>query len=391
MMRQRARILFTPTLVVACLLVATAGTFPQTGDDQVTVIHLFSSPTCPDCQAVKSYLSEVLPRHPEFRLREYNISDPHNIEIMADFYDRYGVPEEDWGGTLALFVGDRWWNDQDKIVAEFEDALDEIRSASAPEEIKPSGQQRLVKVFERFGIATVALAGLVDGINPCALAALIFLISFLSFARRGPREILATGLLFAGGVFAAYFAVGLGMFQGLQELSGFALASKLLYPVMATGTVVLTVLSLRDYLLARADRTREMTLKLPRKLLGLSHATIRRLIGSPWFLALAFVAGMTVSMLELLCTGQVYLPTLMYIASTDELRGQALALLVVYVALFTLPIVALTLASYWGVSSQRIVEWGKQHTAASKLALTVVFALLTLYLAAFSVHVWLGQ
>ncbi len=388
MMGQRTGIAITSILAVACLLAATANAFPQSADNPAPVIHMFASPTCPDCHAVKTHVNEVLSRHPEFRLQEYSVADPHNIEIMADFYERYRVPEEEWGGTLALFVGDRWWNDREKVFAEFEEALGGISSGSAPEEIEPSGQQRLVAVFERFGIATVALAGLVDGINPCALAALIFLISFLSFAKRGPREILATGLLFAAGVFAAYFAVGLGMFRGLQELSGFTLASKLLYPVMATGTLVLTILSLRDYLLARADRAREMTLKLPRKLLGLSHATIRRLIGGPWFMALAFVAGMAISMLELLCTGQVYLPTLMYIASTEELRGQALSLLVVYVTLFTLPIIALTLVSYWGVSSQRIVEWGKQHTAMTKLALTVVFALLTIYLAAFSVNVW---
>lgn len=390
-MKSRGGLLTVPALTVACLLLATAAAFPQSGDAPPTVINLFSSPTCPDCHAVESFLAEMLPRHPQFRLQEYSVADPHNIEIMADFYERYDVPEEEWGGTLALFVGDRWWNDRDAIIEELEGALDDIASAPALEETGPSGGQRLIEVFERFGIATVALAGLVDGINPCALAALIFLISFLSFAKRGPRAILATGLLFAAGVFAAYFAVGLGMFRGLQELNGFSLASKLLYPVMATGTLVLTVLSLRDYLLARADKAREMTLKLPRKLLGLSHATIRSLIGGPWFLALAFVAGMAVSMLELLCTGQVYLPTLMYIASTDELRGQALALLVVYVALFTLPIVVLTLVSYWGVSSRSIVEWGARHTAATKLALTVVFASLTVYLAAFSAHVWLGQ
>jgi len=397
----RAWLPMASAALALCLLsLAGASAQEPVADDDFTV-NLFFSPSCTTCHKVRAHLDEVMPRHPEFTLQARNLGDASNIETLADFYIAYSVPEEDWGGTMALFVADRHWTDLEPVLTEFEAALEAIASGelTAPEssalpdplDVPPtddSGHDWLVSRFERFGVATVALAGLVDGVNPCALAALIFLISFLSFAGRKPREILATGLLFAAGVFAAYFAVGLGLFRGLQMLSGFSLVSKLLYPIMALLTLGLTVYSLRDWLLARSGRAKEMSLKLPRKVLGLSHTTIRTLIGGPWFLALAFVAGLIISLLELLCTGQIYLPTLMYIASTDELRGRALGLLVVYVSLFTLPIVALTLASYWGVTSERIVQLGKRHTAATKLALTVVFALLTVYLAAFSFSVW---
>jgi len=42
-----------------------------------------------------------------------------------------------------------------------------------------------------------------------------------------------------------------------------------------------------------------MTLTLPRAMIRLSHGTIRNLAGRPGFLALAFVAGLAVSLLEL--------------------------------------------------------------------------------------------
>lgn len=360
-------------------------------DDAALTVHLFYSPSCPDCHAVRTFIADVLSRHPEVKLQEYSLSDPHNIELMADFYDRYGVDEEQWGGSIAVFVGNRWWEQPDRLRAEFEQAIEQMTAAGpAAGEGGGSAHDRLVALFERLGPVTVALAGLADGINPCALAALIFLISYLTFAGRSPREILATGLLFAAGVFAAYLGVGIGMFRGLQCLRGFELASKLLYPAMAVGTGVLTSLSVRDWLRARAGSARDMTLKLPRRLVGVSHSTIRRLVGSPAFLALAFVAGLAISLLELLCTGQIYLPTLMYIASTESLRGRALALLLVYVALFTLPVLVLTVAAYVGVTSERIAQWGKRHTAGAKLALAVVFGLLTIYLVAFSLDVWIA-
>lgn len=164
--------------------------------------------------------------------------------------------------------------------------------------------------------------------------------------------------------------------------------SKLLYPVMALGTLALTGLSLRDYLRARSERAEEMTLRLPKRLLRASHGAVRNLLGGPAFLGLAFVGGAGVSLLELFCTGQIYLPTLMYVASTESLRARALPLLVLYVAMFTVPVLALSMAAYLGVSSDRIRRWAQQHTATTKLALTVVFALLSLSLAVFSAHMW---
>ncbi len=353
-------------------------------------LHLFFSPSCAHCHAIRDLVADLGSRHPELQTEEHNLAEPENIELMAEFYARYQVPEDKWRGTIAVFVGDRWWNDSDEIIAELERAVGTMTAASRAPGETSTGEagDRLLRLFEGFGVLTVALAGLADGVNPCALAALVFLISYLSFAKRNAREILATGLLFAAGVFLAYLAVGIGVFRGLQLLSGFATVSKLLYPAMAAMTLVLTVYTLRDYLRARAGRLKEMSLTLPRGMQRLSHRTIRGLLGGPGFLAFAFVAGLAISLLELLCTGQVYVPTLMYVLSTETLRGRAFGLLVLYVSLFTMPVVALTLVAYRGVSSQKIAALARRHTATTKLALAVVFALLTVYLACFSIHLF---
>lgn len=355
------------------------------------VIHVFYSPTCQECHEIQAHMDAVLKRHPGFVVKRYNINDPKNVELMVDMQIAYQVPEEAWGTTTAIFLGRHWWTDADKFKAQFESALANPGTPPRGAAAQPQqAQSWLVHTFERFGVAAVALAGLADSINPCALAALIFLISYLSFARRSPGEILATGLLFAAGVFVAYLGVGLGLFRGLQMLSGFELASKLLYPAVALGTLLLTVLSVRDWWRARLGRVAEMTLTLPTSIKRLSHGVVRRWVGGPAFLALAFACGLVISLLELLCTGQIYLPTLLYIASTESLRARALGLLLIYVALFTLPIVVLALAVYFGVSSQRLVQWGQKHTATGKLALALVFLGLTVYLVAFSLHIWAG-
>lgn len=355
-------------------------------------VYLFYSTTCVHCQAVRALVKDLQSRHPGLQAEEYDLADPENYELLIGFYQRYNVAEKQWGGTIALFMGDRWWKDGEEILAELQDAVTAMMGAApAPAPVAAaSGRARdaVIRRFEQFGAAGVGLAGLLDGVNPCAFAALVFLISYLSFARRSRGEILATGLLFAAGIFIAYLGFGIGIFRALQALSGFELAVKLLYPAMAALTLALTVYSFRDYLRARAGKVSEMTLTLPRGMLRVSHAATRRLLGSPSFLALAFVAGLVIALLELLCTGQVYLPVLMYVASTEALRARALALLIVYVTLFTLPVIAITLVAYAGVGSDRLAEFSRRHTATTKLALTIVFAALTAYLAYFCIHLF---
>ncbi|MGF1655598.1 MAG: hypothetical protein ACFCU3_01325 [Verrucomicrobiales bacterium] len=54
----------------------------------------------------------------------------------------------------------------------------------------------------------VVAAGLLDGLNPCAFATIIFLLSYLQVARKSGREILQIGVAYILGVFCTYFALG---------------------------------------------------------------------------------------------------------------------------------------------------------------------------------------
>jgi len=372
------------TLATLMLCVQYSPSAEEPAGSQSLTLHLFYSPTCAHCHEVRSLVKGLADGTPALQAVEHNLTDPQNIELMADYYARYGVPEEEWGGTIALFVGDRWWNDTDRILDELEAALATMTATglSGP---AGTGGGALVGLFDSFGVLTVAAAGLVDGINPCAMATLIFLISYLSFAKRTPREVLATGLLFAAGIFVAYLGIGMGAFRALQELEGISTASKVLYPVMAAGTLVLAVYSFRDYLRARAGCVGDMSLKLPKPLTRLSHRLVRTSAGPGAFLGLAFVAGLLISILELFCTGQIYLPTLMYVWGKEALRTRAFQLLVLYVGMFTLPIVVLTVIAYAGASSATLIKLAREKTAAVKLGMAVLFVALTAYLTSVSV------
>ena len=64
------------------------------------------------------------------------------------------------------------------------------------------------------------MAGLIDGINPCVFAGLVFLASLLVSSRIGGRKILVIGLAYCLGSFVCYFPMGLGFIGILNALIG---------------------------------------------------------------------------------------------------------------------------------------------------------------------------
>jgi len=106
-------------------------------------------------------------------------------------------------------------------------------------------------------------AGLLDGINPCAFATMIFLISYLSVRKRQGRELLATGGAFTLGVFLAYLGVGLGFLKFLTSLAILDVVGKWIYALTLVLCLALAWGSLSDFRKARAGRLEDMSLKLP--------------------------------------------------------------------------------------------------------------------------------
>jgi len=381
----RQRLILT-LAAMACLAIAV----PQEcgAQDEPLELHFFWTPGCAPCREVRrDVVLPLVEKHAQIDYHEYNLADPDATEALVGFFISYGVPEDSWGGSSVAFIGDLCCIGTDEVESRLPPAVEKLleQGWQVPDASKPTDvRSRIVELFDRFGVPAVAGAGLADGVNPCALAALVFLLSLLSISGRTGNEILATGLLFAGGVFIAYFGVGFGVFKGLQALRGYELAAQILYPLAALATLVLTMLTLRDYVCAKRGRPEQMSLKLPRPLLRAGHAVTRTLLRGRWFLALAVVAGAAVSLLEVFCTGQIYLPTLIYLSSRGKLVARVIPMLALYVAMFTLPVIVLTVAVWAGVSSQAIRNWAREHAATSKLLMAVVFAVLTLALVAAS-------
>jgi cytochrome c biogenesis protein CcdA len=197
--------------------------------------------------------------------------------------------------------------------------------------------------------------------------------------RRG-RDILFVGIAFTLGVFFTYLLVGVGFLKVVQSLSFFAALGKWVYLLTAVLCAVLAILTFRDYFRARKGRATEMTLKLPMNLRRRINKVIRENAQTRAFVLMAFVTGFVVSLIELACTGQVYLPTIVYVMSRPELAGQALLYLVLYCLMFVLPLIVVFLLSYFGTTSEQLGQFVNRHTATIKLITGLLFVGLALWM-----------
>jgi hypothetical protein len=90
---------------------------------------------------------------------------------------------------------------------------------------------------------------------------------------------------------------------------------------------------------------------------------------------------MGVSVIELACTGQVYLPTIIFVLGVPEWRGQASLALILYNVMFILPLIGVFLLVYMGTTSQQLVDWMQTRTPYIKLGTSMLFLLLAGWLA----------
>lgn len=347
----------------------------------------FFEPGCMDCEKAARLLEQVYFQYTQAEIRKFDVSTPEGVALAEQLGEIYGVPEFDRLVVPIIYIGDKYLlKDQisyDNIIdlIELSQENKKIPPWERAEEDQDSAQQRLIERFQSFGIGAVAISGLIDGINPCAFATIIFFISYLALIKRTGKELLLVGSMFTLAIFLTYFLIGAGALRVVTTLSFLPLARQIFVFVTAGIGIVLGTLSLLDYLkYKKTGETSDATLQLPPKIKQMIHSTIRKNVKTRNFVIMAAVTGFMVSILELACTGQIYLPTLIFISSVPELRANALVYLFLYNLLFVVPLILVFLFTYWGTSSQRWAELTKQHFGAVKLIMTFLFFGLALLL-----------
>lgn len=248
----------------------------------------------------------------------------------------------------------------------------------------------LLDIYKNFSVLAIMGSGLIDGINPCAFAVIVFFISFLSVYGYKKREVICVGTAYCLAVFITYVLIGLGFFNLFYKLSSIYFFNKVLYYFIAGFCFFMALLALYDFILfKKTGNSDDAVLQLPKFL----KKRINLVIGSRlrkkkkgmWGLLISsFVIGFLVSLLESVCTGQVYLPTIVFILKNTDLKLKATGYLLLYNFMFILPLIFIFLLSILGVSSAKFNDFLKKNVGRIKFLMVLLFFGLGLLILCFS-------
>lgn len=179
----------------------------QESSQQVTspslVLHLFYSETCPHCADEKEFLIKMQSKYPSISVKTYEVSqNRENLKLFVEVEKKLG---EKSGRVPFLVIGQEYilgyLNEEthgtqieQKVVAGLENTpadlvqnvIDE-KESSQPKQSTGSKEklEMTLPLLGKIDIYSLALPiltvilGLIDGFNPCAMWALLFLISIL--------------------------------------------------------------------------------------------------------------------------------------------------------------------------------------------------------------------
>ena len=350
------------------------------------LLYLYS-PGCKKCARQEVELKLLKKYRPNLELDSFQVNTDEGQMQLQRVISRFAIKEQ--GKNLAPLLA---WNDayisgrlaEASELKEIQNANQDCfwKSAFSKEEIQAL-KSRQNGFLNNMTWTAAVLAGLVDGINPCAFATVIFLISYLLMLKRSRRFILATGICFCLGVFISYFLFGLGLSYIVDYLNSFRIVKTILYLAFAITGLVFSILHFRDAFRYRnSGNVEDMEMKLDSDTHRKIHQRIRNWgrLGTWIIWPAAIGLGVVISSLEFVCTGQIYLPTIMAI-NAGGFSAKAVAGLLVYNVAFILPLLAVTILAYAGTGAKSIGDFAQRHLVATKTTMAIMFLLLAMLMA----------
>jgi hypothetical protein len=383
-------------LAILLLVLAVARPGAQAGEPtggapvpHPVTIEFFFETGCSECERVKR---EILPELEQryagyYHLDLFDVGDETNYLRLVTHQTRLGLRDN---APVYMLVDERaLLPGVDRIRADLFAALDAAivrrldRPAAPPPDAEPGAAGLLQRHVQGFTLAGILSAAFVDSINPCAVATLVFFLSLLSVSHIGVRRMLLAGGAFVVASFVTYFLIGFGLLRVIHLLDGIPTARRVLDGVMVLVMLGFAAYSFRDaWRFHRTGRAADVSLKLPHGIQVRIHAVMKRGLRNRSLLLGGLGIGAAVTLLESVCTGQVYVPALVLMIKSGESVLRCALYLALYNTVFVLPLAVLLGLTCFGLGTPALVEWSRKNVVISKTLLGLFFLGMTLMMLA---------
>lgn len=209
-------------------------------------------------------------------------------------------------------------------------------------------------------------AAIIDSINPCAFGVLVYLITYLLKTTQNPRQMVIHGMVYVFAVFITYLAAGLIVLYALsllRELQAFSVVS---YIVIGIIIIVAGLFELYDgfFKAPHEQTTLGIRPRFKDKIVKITETIADKKSTS------AFL-GFFVALVELPCTGFMYLAVLRLI-SEQGFTPLNMFYLIMYNLIFVLPLIIIIVLVYKGTTTLTLKLWYEKHKKWMRIVIGIV-------------------
>ena len=339
-------------------------------------LYYFFQPGCEECGRLEA-LFNSLEKTESIVFRKYSVFSDTNKVLLEALSEKIGMPEQ-YRLVVPVVIFGRGYLMKRDITTENIFVL--IKEHHMEDDIMESidvqsAEKGILSRFDQLPLFGIIIAGLLDGVNPCAFATIIFFISYLLFIGRRRRDIIFMAVTFISAVFVVYFLIGIGAYNLLNYAVGYEVVARIIFLCFGIIAMGLGVVSLRDFIYARKGHHDKMILQLPLGIKQRIHRDIKERTAIGGIIVGSFAAGLIVSFLEFGCTGQIYLPTITFMISKVGWRLKPVITLLIYNIMFVLPLVLISLLAVI-VSTDKIAKSLGRRISTIKFLTAILFFVL---------------
>lgn len=199
-------------------------------------------------------------------------------------------------------------------------------------------------------------AAAIDSINPCAFGVLIFMLTYMAKVVGDLKKMLINGLIYIFAVFVTYIAAGLVLLKVIQSMTKFSVTS---YYVISVLIILAGLIEIKDYFWYGKGFSLAIMPSEKERIRGY----INKIAGTK---LTAFGLGVFVALVELPCTGAVYLAVLTIMAKSG-LALSNITMLLIYNIIFVLPLIFILIGVYRGMATMNFKLWLEKNKRLMRL------------------------
>lgn len=340
------------------------------GDDD-TAMLLFVTGACENCSQAEDYINSILTSE-HYKLYIYNIMEDENAAVIRKLMNLYEVPDNMQQVPL-LFFKTGFLSGADSIR---ENALGRLESREENGTWEKVTERVLDEKSEvRISKIKLALTGFINGLNPCGISMLLMVLSVLLMSK---KSFFKGSLTYLGGKFLTYLLLGFtfGLLFSVIEGRIFTAIRGVLNIFFAVLSLGFGIFYFIDFVhVLRKDYGKER-LRLPERFRRWNHSKIKKLaeVKDRFWYPMLFLLGAVISAGEFMCTGQVYLATLLYMARQNEtFNGEIAGNLLTYLTAMCVPMLILTVFAAKGKNVMSASRFSLKLLPYIKLAYSIFF------------------